>query len=82
MKKLILSIAIATFTVALYAGDAPCCGAVVKQETAAAPCCGDAKAQTTAGKAAPCSAGNKVATKNSANKQALHSPKAMTLASK
>ncbi len=71
MKKLILSAAIMTFTVAVYAGQS-CDGSA---------CC--SKAKTTETKAATCPYSHKTVTKaakHGASRQALQSPKAMSLA--
>lgn len=72
MKKLILSAMLTVFAVAVYAGES----------CESAPCCSKAKAQTTS---TSCSSNQKTvakAKKDSAGKQALKSPKAMSLASR
>jgi hypothetical protein len=74
MKKLILSAILATFAVAVYAGES-CEGS---------SCCSSMK--TTQTKSTTCSASEKTVAKSSkaktGTKQALKSPKAMSLASR
>ena len=77
MKKLILSAVLTTFAVALYAGES-CDGS---------SCCSTKTKTSMQTKAGSCPASNKTVTKatkekNGATKQALQSPKAMSLASR
>jgi len=86
MKKLLFSVVLVAFAVAAQAGDSACCA--TKQVQATTPsCC--AKTETAqqnnatcpvAGKNAKQTAGKKV--KQNGAKQALSSPKAISLASR
>ena len=75
MKKLILSAVLTAFTVAVYAGES-CDGS---------SCCSAKTKTSLETKAGSCPASNKTvtkATKEKSAKQALQSPKAMSLASR
>lgn len=79
MKKLILTIVVAAFAVAVQAGDGACCAAQQTSNGAKATCpmAQEAKADCTMAKQAKvASSKSKAATRQVANKQALKSPKA------
>ncbi len=81
MKELILSGMLVAFAAAVQAGDCQSCAD--KQEQTSACCQAKAVAQTKTGKTCPYAAKTAAAAKaKAAPKQALVSPKAMSLASR
>lgn len=82
MKKLLISLVVASVAVAVYAADN-------KAPTDKPACCAKAKTEAKAecpfakeGKAGACTMAGKDAAKDAAAKQALHSPKALADARK